>query len=95
MHSLARCRPRRIRPIAYADTFHSQAVSSGSGIRAEAGIAEGQPRRARRLAEARRSGPGSGRGDGSPKPLGSGASPRTKVVIPLPGGGSETTAEEP
>ena len=60
MHSVTRCRPRRIRSIAYADTFHSQDVSSGSGIRAEAGIAEGQPRRAGPDAEAPRSGPGSG-----------------------------------
>ena len=46
MHSVARCRPRRIRPIAYPDTFCSQDDYSGSGIRANAGLAQGQPRRA-------------------------------------------------
>ena len=57
MHSVRRCRPRRIRSIAYADTFYSQDAYSGSGIRAKAGIAEGQPRRAGPDAEAPRSGP--------------------------------------
>ena len=57
LHSVRRCRPRRFRSIAYADTFHSQDVPSGSGIRAEAGIEEGQARRAGPDAEAPRSGP--------------------------------------
>ena len=60
MHSVRRCRPRRFRSIAYADTFHSQDVPSSSGIRAEAGIAEGHTPRARPDAEAPRRGPGSG-----------------------------------
>ena len=60
MHSARRGRPRRIRPIAYTDTLCGQDVYSGSCIRAETGIEEGQARRAGPDAEASRSGSGSG-----------------------------------
>ena len=84
MHSVTRCRPRRIRSIAYADTFYSQDVYSGSGIRAKAGIAEGQPRRAGPDAEAPRSGPGSGPSETDPGSAVGGEVQAKKAAVILP-----------